>query len=91
MIRILRLDDSPFTISHVYTFIRTVYADRSVEGIDFWLSKCSFDEYAEKVRVDKKIIFVAFTPDTEELLGTHLSLFVVIKRGVNTAECQIAQ
>lgn len=70
MMQILKLDDSPFTLAHVYTFIREVYSDRSAEGIDFWLSRCSFEEYSEKVKNDKKIIFVAFVPDTNELLGT---------------------
>lgn len=67
---IKKLDESPFSLRDVYEFIRIVYADRKAEGINFWLSICSFEEYETKVKKDKKIVFVACEETGKALLGT---------------------
>ena len=81
-IHIFELEDSPFSLLDVFQLIRGVYSDRKTEGIDFWLSKCSFEEYQAEVEKDKKIILVAFDTDSSELLGTASLTIRSDKKGI---------
>lgn len=68
--RIEKIEDSPFSLQTVFGFTKEVYADRNKEGIDFWISTCSFEEYKNRVKKDGKTIFVAYHWPDNELLGT---------------------
>ena len=80
--QILKLEDSPFSLLDIFNLIREVYSDRKKEGIDFGLSKYSFEEYLAEVEKEKKIIFVAFDVYSSELLGTASLTLRSDKKGV---------
>lgn len=69
-VRILRLEDSPFSLLDVFSLIREVYSDRKNEGIDFWLSKSSFEDYASRTDRENKRVYVAMDEASNCLLGT---------------------
>ena len=76
-----RIEDSPFLLNDVFDFIRRIYAKRKTQGIDFWLSTCSFHDYEERVKEDSKTIFVAFRHGSNDLYGTASLTIRVDKKG----------
>jgi GNAT superfamily N-acetyltransferase len=65
---VVPLDQTSFSLKDVYTLIQEVYKDRVDAGIDFTLSKISFEEYEKKIHQDNKMVFVL--PKDNYLIGS---------------------
>ena len=65
---VVPLEQTSFSLKDVYKLIQEVYKDRVEAGIDFTLSKISFEEYENKVQHDKKMVFVI--PQKNVLIGS---------------------
>jgi Acetyltransferase (GNAT) family. len=75
---VVPLDQTSFSLKDVYTLIQEVYKDRVDAGIDFTLSKISFEEYEKKIHQDNKMVFVL--PKDNYLIGSA-ALAIRIDKG----------
>lgn len=55
---VVPLEQTSFSLNDVFALIQEVYIDRVNAGIDFTVSKISFEEYENKIRQDNKMVFV---------------------------------
>lgn len=72
--KIIKIENSKFSLIEIYNFIRKVYADRVAEGINFTLMQTSYEDYEKKVINNHKQIFIAI--DNDRIVGTSaLTIF----------------
>ena len=77
--KVVLLDQTGFSLSDVYELVQDVYKDRTAQGIDFTVSKQSFEDYCEKISKEHKIIFVI--PNGDRLVGSAALSLKTDKKG----------
>lgn len=70
MIQIKELSDTKFTLRHVYDLIQSVYQERVNQGMNFWATTVSFDEFKKEYERNSAVVFVAVDDTTGELFGS---------------------
>ena len=60
---VVPLEHTSFTLKDVFALIQEVYKERVEAGIDFTLSKITFEEYEKKIRQDKKLVYIIHQDD----------------------------
>ncbi len=68
-IEVTTLEQTNFTLQDVYHLTQEVYSSRAAEGIDFTVTKQTFEEYEKKIKDSHKIVFVAINKENGELCG----------------------
>ena len=65
---VLPLEQTSFSLEDVFVLIQEVYKERVDAGIDFTLSKITFEEYKNIIQKEKKRVFVI--PNEGRLIGS---------------------
>jgi len=69
-IEVMTLGQTNFSLHDVYHLTQEVYSSRAAEGIDFTVTKQSFEEYEKKIKESHKTVFVAINIENGELCGS---------------------
>lgn len=70
MIQIKQLQETEITLLDIYEMIQMVYSERVRQGMNFWATKVSFDDFKKEYERNSAVVFVAIDDTTLELLGS---------------------
>ena len=70
MIQIKQLQETEITLLDIYIMIQIVYKDRVRQGMNFWATTVSFDDFKKEYERNSAVVFVAIDDTTLELLGS---------------------
>lgn len=70
MIQIKQLNDTEFNLHHVYDLIQEVFQERVRQGMNFWATTVSFDEFQKEYARNAATVFVAIDDTSGNLVGS---------------------
>ena len=70
MIQIKQLHETDNTLLDVYKMIQFVYKERVQQGMNFWATTVSFDDFKKEYERNSAVVFVAIDDTTAELVGS---------------------
>lgn len=70
MIQIVPLTETSFTLYQVYELVQLVFKERVKQGMNFWATTVSYEDFCKEYVRNAAIVFVAFNDETKELLGS---------------------
>lgn len=70
MIQIKPLSETDVSLRQVYEYIQCIYLERVLQGMNFWATTVSFDEFRDEYEKNSAVVFVAIDDINGELVGS---------------------
>lgn len=84
MIQIKQLKETKITLLDIYKLIQMVYKERVRQGMNFWATTVSFDDFKIEYERNSAVVFVAIEDTTSELLGSG-TIYIKTKGNIRYA------